>query len=417
MPQVNTDPLTDLVRRVNDLEGELRRDKFQETLRPARSGEKPTVNWMMQIQLDSIFSGEDTAIRDSLGVIPDGAAFRRARFGMFGDYGPWEYRIAMDFALSGHPSFTDVYIGLNDVPVLGRVRVGHFFEPLGLEYYSQNRYITMLERSLPAEVQGPPRNLGIMTNSTWAGQRGTWAAGLFRTDSDVFGNDSGDNFRSAGTGRITYLLWYDAETQGRDLMHMGLSYSARATKYDQLRIRARPEIRIGSAEPNIPDFADTGVLPANFYQLLNAEMLWIRGPFSLQGEYQLLPVSTLDRGAVYFQTWYAMASIFLTGENRAYRTSTGVLDRIIPFRDFVKREGGGLAWGTGAWELAFRVSYLDLNGGQAIGGRMTDLTIGVNWYLNPYLRMTANYIRAFQYPANGPSGAADFVGLRMGYEF
>jgi phosphate-selective porin OprO/OprP len=84
--------------------------------RAADAAKKPTVNWMMQIQIDSVWSGQDENSREEFGVIPDGAAFRRARFGMFGDYGPWEYRIAMDFALSGHPSFIDVFGELAKAP-------------------------------------------------------------------------------------------------------------------------------------------------------------------------------------------------------------------------------------------------------------------------------------------------------------
>jgi phosphate-selective porin OprO/OprP len=241
---------------------------------------------------------------------------------------------------------------------------------------------------------------------------------LFRTDSDVWGDDSGIDFQSAGTGRVTYLLYYDEETQGRDLLHVGTSYSARGTKDDQVRFRSRPEIRIGSTDRNIPFFVDTGFIPANFYQLLNAEMLWVRGPFSVQSEWQLMPVSTLDRGAAYFHTWYVLGSVFLTGENRAYRKTTGVLERIVPFRDFLKRDGcGGFAVGPGAWELAFRVSHLDLNSGGVTGGRLTDLTFGVNWYLSPYVRMTANYVKAFVSPPGERSGTADIFGIRMGYEF
>jgi phosphate-selective porin OprO/OprP len=48
---------------------------------------------------------------------------------------------------------------------------------------------------------------------------------------------------------------------------------------------------------------------------------------------------------------------------------------------------------------------------------LTDVTLGANWYLNPYLRVTANYVRAFLTPRNGPRGATDFYGVRIGYEF
>lgn len=404
------------MRRVTNLEAELAKSRNAERGK-AILAQKPTVNWMLQIQTDYITNSQSAGNRDSVGDIPEGVTFRRARFGMFGDYGAWEYRIAMDFALPGRPSFTDVYGGLTDIPYLGRVRVGHTWEPFGFEQYSQNRFVTFLERSLPAEPFAPGRNTGIMANNNWAGKRGTWAAGVFASDGNFFGDDVAENFGVAGTGRVTFLPWYDEATQGRDLLHLGLAYSARGARNNEVQFKTRPEVRLGSADPNIPNFVATGKIPANFYQLIGTELLLIRGPFSVQAEYVLVPVSTTDRGAAYFQVWYAMGSVFLTGENRQYRTSTGTLERIIPRRDFIKREGSSLSVGPGAWELAVRFSHVDLDNAGVTGGRLSDITFGVNWYLNPYLRITSNYIHAYQYATTGKSGPADFWGIRFNYDF
>lgn len=51
------------------------------------------------------------------------------------------------------------------------------------------------------------------------------------------------------------------------------------------------------------------------------------------------------------------------------------------------------------------------------GGVITDLTVGLNWYLNPYLRVTANYIHAFA--SRPPIGRnnTDVFAMRIGYEF
>ena len=73
---------------------------------------------------------------------------------------------------------------------------------------------------------------------------------------------------------------------------------------------------------------------------------------------------------------------------RVNRTSTGAFDRIRPLHNYGK-EGG-----TGAWELAARLSYLNLNDDGVEGGRLRDLTLGVNWYLNPSVRTMWNYILA-----------------------
>ena len=51
------------------------------------------------------------------------------------------------------------------------------------------------------------------------------------------------------------------------------------------------------------------------------------------------------------------------------------------------------------------------------GGRLTDVTAGVNWYLNPYMRVTANYIHALRMPPSGRHGSADFYGLRLNFDY
>ncbi|MBX3444325.1 MAG: hypothetical protein KF774_18125 [Planctomyces sp.] len=377
----------------------------------------PTIKWTGQLQADHYWFDQDSESVATYGDIQDGSAFRRARFGMFGEYGLSEYRIEVDFALSGRPSFLDVWAGLHELPGIGRVRIGHFFEPYSLERLTPNRFLTFMERALPDQPFAPARNLGASVNNTWDDDHGTWAVGFFRSDSDVFGDDVGDGFESAVTGRLTWLPWYD-ESRGLDLLHLGAAYSIRGTSNGVARFRAQPEARIGAATPNVPFFVDTGNIPADWFQLIGLEAAWVRGPFSLQGEYNFVPVDA-DAGSLLFTGWYVQTTLFLTGEHRPYRRDLALFDRVKPHTEFVRRadDGERICVGPGAWEIAARLSQLDLNDGPVAGGKITDFTVGLNWHMSKYMRVTANYVLASSVPAGSDRTRTNIFATRFGYEF
>jgi phosphate-selective porin OprO and OprP len=73
--------------------------------------------------------------------------------------------------------------------------------------------------------------------------------------------------------------------------------------------------------------------------------------------------------------------------------------------------------------LAARLSYIDLNDAGISGGQMTDMTLGANWYLNPFTKVQANYVHAFvqdpgiTHPGNRVPSDTGFWGLRMQMDF
>ena len=404
--------------RIDELETAADEQEQKEQAAKAEEAKKPDINWTAELQADFYAFNQDDASRLSVGDIENGVAFRRARIGMWGDYGPSEYRIEMDFAQSGRPTFLDVYAGLKDLPTLGRVRVGHFFEPFSLERITSNRYMTFMERALPDQAFTPARNTGIGANNTWLDEDGTWSVGLFRTETDHWGDSIGDGLDSSITGRVTCLPWYDSTCPDRRYLHLGLGGSYRVAAENMVRFRAQPEARLGAAEPNVPFFVDTNFFPADSFSLLGLEAAWIYGPFSWQAEYMHVPVDTLDLGTLAFEGWYMQATYFLTGEHRPYLKKDGVFTRVHPYRDFLRYAGDDcLVRGPGAWEIAARLSHVDLNDGDIRGGELTDVTVGLNWYLNPYMRVTSNYIHAFLDDSNGLESGTDIFAMRLGYEF
>ncbi len=401
-----------------ELEAEMKKSADSDQKKKADDAKKPTSKFTMQLQADTYFFSQDEANKVAVGDIQDGSAFRRARVGWLGDHELYSYRIEFDFALPGRPSFLDVWVGMKEMPIVGQTRVGHFFEPFSLERITPNRFLTFMERSSIDQAFVPARNLGIAGNRTYLGEHVQAAAGVFRANSDVYGDDVGDDGERAVTARLTGVPIYDEPSNGRYLVHVGAAYSFRDADGDAVRFRAQPEERVGAAVPNIPFFVDTGLFPAEYYQLFGVESAFVWGRFSMQSEAIVTPVESTAGGNPTFYGWYAYASYFLTGESRPYRRDIGAFDRVIPFENFFRvGTDSGIMMGSGAWELAIRYSHLDLDDALIRGGVLREITCGVNWYMTPYLHANFNYNHAFlDSPVNGDSNA-DICAMRVNYDF
>ena len=413
----------DPAERLAALEREVQKLKESAGSKPANgngNGPKPSFSMGGQLQIDYLSFGQDTASRDAVGDIQNGSDFRRARLTARGDaFEVVEYAIGFDFALTGRPSFLDVFVGVQRPAARGSFRVGHFFEPYSLERVTQNRYNTFMERSL-ADTFAPARNLGMMAHNTIGlYEHGTWAVGWFRSLSNDFGDDVGDEGEQAVTGRVTWLPFYDEADNGRSYLHLGAGYSFRGADEGIVMFGTTPEARLAAnGEGSVPFFVNTGNIPAEHNQLFGAELAWIRGPFSFQTEFMHVPVKQIGGPELQFQAAYAQVSYFLTGEHRPYMKKFGIHDRVIPFENFFRvATDDGIATGKGAWEVAARWSWIDLDDANIQGGILYDTTLGLNWYLNPYTRVKWEYIRADLTNQSSGHTTTHIVGMRFDIDF
>ena len=270
------------------------------------------------------------------------------------------------------------------MPYVGNVRIGQFKEPFGLERLTSNNYTTFMERSL-INTSNPRRSTGVMVFDNLLGGRMTWAVGVFRR-ADDFGDSTGGRDYNV-TARLTGLPWY--EDEGKKLLHLGVAFSHQNYEDDTIRFRQRPEAHLA------PRLVDTGDFAAEYGDFIGAEAALVDGPFSLQGEFVHTFIEGRNRWVGDPKFWAAsiQASYFLTGEHRPYKTASGTFTRVRPLRNY------GRNGGPGAWELAARYSYLTLNDHGVTGGRLSDITLGLNWYLNPSVRTMWNYV--FADPSDG----------------
>jgi phosphate-selective porin OprO/OprP len=141
----------------------------------------------------------------------------------------------------------------------------------------------------------------------------------------------------------------------------------------------------------------------------------VDGPLTLSAEYTQASLDG-DSGSTSdpdFSAYYVQAGWFLTGESRGYRKAQGIFDTLKPTENAFGEKGG-----IGAWEIATRLSSLDLEDDGIDGGTLDDLTFGVNWYLNPNTRLMIDYILADLDPAGGgASGDTNILAFRWQFAF
>ena len=193
---------------------------------------------------------------------------------------------------------------------------------------------------------------------------------------------------------------------------------------------ARPELRLDDGL-----VVNTGRISRidDFYYTA-FEVAGVRGPWSVQAEYQRLAISRANGAGLApfrdlaFNGYYVLGSYFLTGESRNYYPRFGAFWRIKPHREFDPWSGGD---GWGAFELAARVSHIDLDdgvgdlaGGGVRGGVSNNLSFAINWHMTPFRRLSLNYVHAdIDNRTDGPGaglpvgGTVDGVALRMQWVF
>jgi phosphate-selective porin OprO/OprP len=159
-----------------------------------------------------------------------------------------------------------------------------------------------------------------------------------------------------------------------------------------LTLNDRPELRIDPTSL-ITTGALAGVSGAQVY---SGEAAGTYGPLFAQGEYFWYNV---DRGnniiplpSVKFDGGYAEVAYALTGETRKYNPAAASYGGIVPANPLSFTENG---WG--AWEIAARVSTVNLNDQLATangvaGGRQTVYTAALNWYVNRNVRFMFDYL-------------------------
>jgi phosphate-selective porin OprO and OprP len=317
--------------------------------------------------------------------------FRKLSISTYGNfYDVVDFKVGIDFA--NVRDIQDIWIRYLKNPFLKKIKFGHQKEPFSLENLTSITRTTFMERALPVNSFGMGRNIGIRYDSLNSDKRINWGTGVFLNTGSFSTIGEGSSRISSANGfdvtaRVFGLPVYGED--GRTLLHLGLGYSYGSRNKDDLdspmQFRTRPESRLTNDR-----LVDTGPIPGKRRDTVNAELAMVYGPWSFQGQCYYSSLDADAAGNPDFWGYYAFLSYFITGEHRNYNRSIGVFTGVEPQPVFHPMKG---EWG--AWEIALRHSYVDLNDADIYGGKENNITAGLNWIHNRNVRLMFNYIHAY----------------------
>lgn len=342
---------------------------------------------------------------------------RRMRFAIKANVGDNWYG-EIDFDFDGNVvDIKDVYMrryfGQPGSP-WGQIRIGQFRMPQGMQQTTTSRYLKLMERAGVYKFN-PNRRLGI----GWSSWSKKYSFGLgvhteeVRFDPDYELDPTLDYYSGpkdgAGVmqgaspmlGVSTRGVYYPINEIGK-LISIGAGFSHRTVglyKYadgGRIKYDVKDETRVSEMEWTVAK-VDGAESATNF----NIDAALSFGSWRMTGEYYYNMVS-LESGAdpVNFSGFYVQSAYLLTGENHAWNYREGEFTQV---RADSKK---------GAWEVAARYSYLNLNDFDSgvLGGQKGQWTVGINYYASRNVKFMLNYsyVNHDQY-ADGSGDYADYV--------
>ncbi len=319
----------------------------------------PTVEFGGRVQADATYFDNDKY------AYSDGSELRRGRVYWRGNVSEdWDYRAQFEFA-GDEPTVKDAYLRYRGIEG-SMISIGHYRPFTGLEILTSSNNATFNERAMVNAFQGD-RRMGL-GYSKWTDR--------YTFQSAVFTNEANNAVRGEG---FNARFSYRPELAGEQFLHLGASWTRETDDDDSVRFRARPESHQDSHR-----IINTGSInDVDTLSKLGLEAAYVSGPFSAQAEYIQQQVNRQNGAAdLSFDGYYAYISYFLTADSRPYSNTSAAFGTVSPASD------------KGAWEIAARISNLDLTDSLVAGGQADIFTLGVNYYMTRDIRFTANYMMA-----------------------
>ena len=339
-------------------------------------------------------------VKDSDAPLPDDDAeataldIAKRRIGVDGEiFNLFDFQVERELHVE-NAGWRDVYINYKQF-TFAEVQAGKFKMPFSLDENTSSTNLDFVYRSMAATLLAPGRDIGVMAHGR------VLARGMVRYEIGVFDHD-GRNARRATpsdrvygdqtvAGRVTFQPFRALQSPASDLS-FGAAFTNSNVQEGFPDLRGRTVFDLGFYRPNL------WVNGAR--ERVGVEARWRPGPFSIKSEYIRLTdertnesVENSDLSPFLGTGWYVSGTWAITGEAKA--------DGLVhPKRPLFQG-------GFGAVEVAARIEKVRFGStapddGAASDGPRADVvlgnsdraeTLGVNWYLNRWVKVQFNLIR------------------------
>jgi len=303
---------------------------------------------------------------------------RTARLGVEGTWNAnWAYKAEFTVA-GGSANWEDLI--LEYTPTASVSIMAGNFKTVSFENISSSRYTTFMERGPFNDVLDIGRVMNVQVKAN--GENWTAAvavSGDSLNNADPTATATGGSETLGVNGRVTWVPINEDATK----LHVG-AWARYRDRQDQANFnyQARNNTNYGAR------YISTGAVGVAD-TMVGLEGVFIRGPFSVQGEWAKADVDRLANVSSDFTTYYVAGSWFVTGEMKNLDVKKGEWGR-------TKILNPVTSGGFGALELAVRYDNTDLTNFNipATAGEYSAWTLGANWYVHPYVRFMANYTKS-----------------------
>ena len=340
------------------------------------------------------------------GAPSDTFILRQARFGFQGNYGSRvDFALLSDAAATSGSVVRDVYLNVRIKPEF-QFQAGQFKAPFAQETGIGDTNLDFVERGFQSmlypSAASAYRSPGIALHGDIDGGVVQYWAGAFNGKGYALANTTN---QPEFIGRLRFYPWRKSNSEWFKQFAIGGSVDfarSRGLSGDQSFAATLPD----GAYTFFPQFAINGDI-----QRYNGEFAYLKGAFSLRGEFDQLNMDRTNVGSeqvgnlgflslptIRAKAWDISTTYLLTGEKRP-ENGTPRVHR----PTFGPDTPGGQGRGWGAWEVAFRFTGIqadepgaNLLNYYAPGYVPTfdyhtfEYTVGLNWYPNYWVKYVVN---------------------------